>query len=209
MKNIINLLRFWELKIIIHKKKFNLLDVGCGNGSFVELAIKNGIKTLGVDKKHTTHPQIIYSSIEKLQLNKKFDVITMFHVIEHVDNPEFVLKKAYRLLKNDGWLVLELPLTTNLTEKFLQDKYFAYYDKTHKNLWSKNEWLRLINKCNFIVEKQGLTLYEFPLTIITTSFRQGIIKGIISLFIFLPLKVLTGFGFNDEIVRFYCVKIVQ
>lgn len=192
MKKIINLLRLWELKTIIRKNNFSLLDLGCGDGSFVELCIKKSINALGVDKK-------LGAPIENLRLNRKFDVITMFHVLEHVKNPTVVLKKVKSLLENNGLFIIELPLVGNLTERLLGKKYFAYYDQTHLRFFTKKRLINLLTENGFRIVKKGNTLYEFPFTVI----RNNLLFGWL---FFLPLKIMSILGFNDEIIRLYSIK---
>ncbi|PJE68974.1 hypothetical protein COU96_02320 [Candidatus Shapirobacteria bacterium CG10_big_fil_rev_8_21_14_0_10_38_14] len=204
-KFLINWLRFWELKFFIKRRKFSLLDLGCGDGSFLHLARQHGINALGVEKTPLPHPHIIVSSIKDLKLDKKFDVVVMFHVLEHLKNPEASLKQIMTLLKKDGILVIEVPLIGNFTEKFLQKDYFAYHDKSHVNFFTKNKLLSLLNKTGFVVKRKGCTLLEFPFTVLTSGFKKGIIKELTGLIFFLPLKLLSIFGFNDEIIRLYCV----
>lgn len=202
----INRLRLWETRGVVKKKRVSWLDLGCGDGELVRLITAQGNEAIGVDEKMETEKAgLIQSSIEGLTLQKKFDIVSMYHVLEHVKKPEKVLKRVKKWLKHDGILVIEVPLVGNWTEKFLGNHYFAYYDKTHGYFFTKEEFLRLVEESGFRVIKKGKTFYEFPFTVITTSFKESLLKGIISLLLFLPLKLLSLFGLNDEIIRLYCV----
>lgn len=199
----INYFRLLELKLVIKKNRFSLLDLGSGDSSFLKLAEKNNIKVLGVDKVPTNHPKVILSSIEDLKLEKKFEAVTMYHVLEHVQQPKKVLQKVKSFLKKDGFLVIEIPLVGNLTEKFLGEDYLAYQDKTHRHFFTKREIQSLLKKTGFQIIKKGITWYEFPFTIITTGFKKGIFWGILGLLLFFPLKIATLLGLNKEIIRLY------
>jgi SAM-dependent methyltransferase len=99
-----------------------LLDVGCGYGFFLELAIKKGWDVYGVEPcKHARQlaaAKGINNISEDLFSGKyedeMFDVITMFYVLEHLPDPMRYLKEINRILKPGGILLLRLPHTTPL-----------------------------------------------------------------------------------------------
>jgi len=199
--------RWQEISEGIDTENKNLLDVGCGDGNFVLMARKNGFEAWGIDKEpRISNKYISPAAIESFKTGKKYDLITVFHVLEHLKNPLASLSKLSGNLKNGGCLVFEVPLIGNLTEKFLKKEYFAYFDKTHVNLWKKQRWLQLIRKAGLTPVRQGLTGYEFPFAVISGGFRKGILWGVVGLVIFLPLKLLMLLGLNEEIVRIYCIK---
>jgi len=97
----------------IHTGK--LLDVGAGGGEFTYISSQLGFNSFGIE------PNIGYSNYAKKQyqanvktgtlddVDNKFDIITMFHVMEHIPNPINTFKKLYDLLNNDGYLLIEVP----------------------------------------------------------------------------------------------------
>lgn len=211
-KTLVNKHRLQELTKIVGRAKFSLLDLGCGDGGFVHLAHQVGIVAIGVDKKtgnttalHSTKVKewFIHSSIEDFRIRNKFDVVTLYHVLEHVEDSRKVLQKVRTLLKKNGILVLEVPLVGNLTENFLGKSYFAYHDPNHHHFFTKKELYHLLTEQDYRIINKGNTLYEFPLTVITTSFRRSLLHGILGLFVFLPLKLATLLGYNTEIIRLY------
>ena len=93
-----------------------LLDVGAGGGEFVYLASKNGFDAQGIE------PNVGYSSfardeysvnIKTLTLNElkadTVNIITLFHVFEHMANPQKVIEKLSCILMKDGYLLIEVP----------------------------------------------------------------------------------------------------
>jgi 2-polyprenyl-3-methyl-5-hydroxy-6-metoxy-1,4-benzoquinol methylase len=94
-----------------------LLDVGFGNGAFLKLAGEMGwnAEGIGFDPKavEVARSQGLnvrcVSVAELLERNEEYDVITVSHVIEHVQEPGVLLKNLYRLLKPGGFLWLETP----------------------------------------------------------------------------------------------------
>lgn len=98
-----------------------LLDVGCGNGSFMTAASKKNFDVWGLDfdyksvqaaKKHglqNIFAQSI-SQFKKFHPKMKFDVITFFEVLEHQDNPVTFITDVKRLLRKGGRIAGSVPL---------------------------------------------------------------------------------------------------
>ena len=92
-----------------------LLDVGAGGGEFTYVSSQLGFDSTGIE------PNIGYSNYARDQyqanvktgqladVDGKFDVITMFHVMEHIPDPIKTFKKLYDLLNEDGFLFIEVP----------------------------------------------------------------------------------------------------
>lgn len=92
-----------------------LLDVGAGGGEFVYLAGKLGFKSTGIE------PNIGYSEYanheygckvttgELNDITETYDIITMFHVFEHLPSPIKAFEKLHTLLNTNGKLFIEVP----------------------------------------------------------------------------------------------------
>lgn len=92
-----------------------LLDYGCGSGCFALLAKESGWNAVGVEpsmvgRKSTLNLGIeVYGGIEELPGGSYYDVVTMFHVLEHVSSLDNVLGLAHAILAESGLLVIEVP----------------------------------------------------------------------------------------------------
>ena len=93
-----------------------LLDVGCGNGFFLEFARRAGWSVVGVDfdegavkAARSRGMDIRHGGVDAIDPTERFDGITLGHVIEHVYDPIAVLKKCHHLLKPGGWIWLQTP----------------------------------------------------------------------------------------------------
>ena len=94
-----------------------LLDVGAGDGTFIGIAQRRGWNACGVEPARGRSsggrfntsgcPQLIRGTIEAIRPDRTFDVVTLWDVIEHVEDPEAVLRSARAHVKDTGWLVLE------------------------------------------------------------------------------------------------------
>lgn len=123
------------LKKHTKEKNVKLLDYGCGTGNFLNEAVKNGFKSIGFEpepvarekglkKKLTifsTHGQVIGHNTVKL------DVITLWHVLEHLHTFPVILDEFYTNLNPGGLLILALPMADS-TDAILYKKHWAGWD---------------------------------------------------------------------------------
>lgn len=112
---------YYKWAISLFTPDGTLLDIGCGEGVFVNYAIKNGFHAFGTDFSQdsidagrrlfgleTTYrcsPKEISTLTNILQ----FDAVTAFEVIEHLDRPKDFLAEVYPLLKQDGRIAVSVP----------------------------------------------------------------------------------------------------
>ena len=100
-------------------KGLNILDIGCGGGLLSEPITRLGAKVTAIDaskkniqvakfhaKKNSLKINYLCSSPEKLNLNKKFDVVLNMEIVEHVEDLNFFIKKSSNLLKKNGLMFI-------------------------------------------------------------------------------------------------------
>jgi len=100
-------------------KGLNILDIGCGGGLLSEPITRLGAKVTAIDaskkniqvakfhaKKNNLKINYLCSSPEKLDLNKKFDVVLNMEIVEHVEDLNFFIKKSSNLLKKNGLMFI-------------------------------------------------------------------------------------------------------
>ena len=101
-----------------NKKGTTLLDIACGDGLMTEIFSHYFEKVVGVDangthlaeaKKRLPTAEFYESLIEDLVLEEKFDTVTMLDLLEHVEDPVAVLKKAASFLSDGARLIIHVP----------------------------------------------------------------------------------------------------
>ena len=121
MENIKIREKLWRRRLNLvnkFKKPGSILDIGAGIGQFLYLAKDHFSETCGTEisksaietAKDMYSLDIIEGTIESINFSsKKFDNITLFHVLEHVEEPQAVLKKCNNILTESGILFIAVP----------------------------------------------------------------------------------------------------
>lgn len=134
----------------------NILDFGCGTGGFLNL-LKNKYNSYGVEMSDIYRNLLnndelkVYKSID--ELNIKFDIICLWHVFEHLDDPIGVLTQIRNYLKIDGIILIEVPHAEDiLMTRYnnLEFKKFNYWSE-HLILHTKESLKNFIEKSNLKV----------------------------------------------------------
>jgi SAM-dependent methyltransferase len=103
----------------------SVLDFGCGDGSFLEAAAAKGWKATGVEIKpehaRTRGIQVV-ESIEELA--STFDVITLWHSLEHVRSPRKTLELLLPRLAEDGHLIIAVPNLASVQAQVFSNRWF-------------------------------------------------------------------------------------
>lgn len=118
-----------EMAVRYLRPSDNVLDLGCGNGLVTRaLAARSDGRIVGIDvsgecirysQEHNGHPRIEYrqAAAEDLEFGQSFDLVAMFEVLEHVDDPPAVLRRVHDWLSPGGHLVLSTPNRTSLNRR--------------------------------------------------------------------------------------------
>ncbi len=134
-------------------KKGTLLDVGCGQGQYINSLSQNIIATgidLNIGKNNASN--IIKADFYNYKFTNKYDIITFWHSLEHFSNPKKTINKAIKLLKKGGKIIISIPNTNSLSFKLGKENWFHLdsprhlflpSDKNIKNLFPKNSQLKI------------------------------------------------------------------
>lgn len=148
----------WEFNEIskMIKKGMKIFEIGCGRGYFLNLASRKGAITFGIDinknaisfAREKFGLKNVYS--EKLEdflqnnAERNFDMVCMFHVIEHLKEPREIIKKIRKLLKPSGCICLSFPNPDRIELKLLKREYWDY-PPHHLTRWDKKSISYLLN----------------------------------------------------------------
>jgi 2-polyprenyl-3-methyl-5-hydroxy-6-metoxy-1,4-benzoquinol methylase len=137
------------------KNKKKILEIGAGQGQSVYLFDKEGysVEFIEPDKNNVMliNQKLgkdcgIIDTAENFQSDKKFEIIWMSHVLEHLTNPIMFFKNISKNLINDGILFIEVP---NCENPLVLDK--SIHKVPHTFHFSKSSLIKIVEKCNFKV----------------------------------------------------------
>ena len=152
-----------------HLKRVNahLLDIGCGTGYFLNAAKEKGFIVSGIEKDEKAREKAItrfgldvrnenaFFGLER----SSFDVVTLWHVLEHLEKLNESIEKMTEILTHDGTMVIALPNHRSYDAKRYKEKWAAY--DTPRHLWhfTPDTLERLLARHNLSVIKK----YRMPL----------------------------------------------
>lgn len=143
----------------------NVLDIGCGDGSFLALAKTVASKVVGVEPdkrwraKHKTLGLEVVPSLSDLPSGAIFDTVSMFHVLEHIPDPLQLLDNILTFLekksKGGGKLLVEVPSANDALLTLYENKAFSEF-----TYWSCHLFLYTPDTLQALMRKAGLLTLE-------------------------------------------------
>lgn len=167
-----------------------LLDVGCGTGYFLNFMKNSGFDVLGVEPDENARELGVKNfglevySPEKLLnegIDQKFGAITMWHVLEHVHEPDLYFQTYRKLLEDKGVLVIAVPNCSSYDARHYKD-YWAAYD-VPRHLWhfTPETIKKLGEKNGFeLIAKKRLPFDAFYCSLLSEKYKGNplfVIKG--------------------------------
>jgi 2-polyprenyl-3-methyl-5-hydroxy-6-metoxy-1,4-benzoquinol methylase len=136
-----------------------LLDVGCATGFFMEAAADAGFDVRGVEfstvaislARPDIRERIVRGDVNELLRNetKKFDVVTAFDIIEHVQNPANFLQELREILRPGGVLAISSPDTGHVLRYLMGSKWPMLQPLQHTVLFSRRSIAALLERSGF------------------------------------------------------------
>ncbi len=142
------------------------LDVGCGDGRYLRMFARRGLEKanihgieLNAETVQALRSDGFSASAVPVEEDRdlapdSFDLVTMFHVIEHVPDPRVVAEKIFSLLKPGGVFAVETPNLDALDARlFRRGRWGGYHIPRHWTIFSSDSICQLLREAGFVVER--------------------------------------------------------
>lgn len=184
MQSLYQLVKTWSLKkkvSLIEKQNKgvgSLLDIGAGTGDFLVAAKNNNWKVFGMEPNSSARNLakekglILESDINAFQ-NQKFDVVTLWHVLEHVPNLDEVVDQLSNLIKTGGTLIIAVPNFKSYDANYYKE-FWAAYD-VPRHLWHFSQTsIKKIFKSEFTHQKTLPMVFDsYYVSLLSEKYKTG------------------------------------
>lgn len=191
--------------------KGRILDIGAGTGDFLLECKNQNWDILGIEPNDKAKGIAVGKgikfgdTIEKLESNS-FDVITMWHVLEHVPDVEHQVAELKRLLKPSGTIIIAVPNFKSYDAKYYKEFWAAYDVPRHLWHFSKTAIEKLFDKQNMNLEDiKPMWFDSFYVSLLSEKYKSGKMNFITGFFIGLISNV-SGFFKKEFSSHIYVLK---
>lgn len=165
-----------------------LLDIGAGTGDFLVTAKSKEFKVTGIEVNEQARKRAEQKGISLLVnlddvAGKKFDVITLWHVLEHLPNLKSDLNKIENLLNPNGILVIAVPNYKSYDAKFYREFWAAYDAPRHLWHFSQNSITKLAGENFKLLKIKPMIFDSFYVSLLSAKYKTGNKFSIKALFI--------------------------
>lgn len=164
------------------QQKGEILDIGCATGQFLNYMAEHGWNATGIEPDNKTRARAISEYGLKVfpeeQLNSfdkaTFDIITMWHVLEHVSDLNGRMKQLKNLLKPQGTLIIAVPNCEAYDAKIYREFWAGYDLPRHLYHFSKSDMKLLVEKFGFtIVNVLPMKFDAFYVSLLSEKYKAG------------------------------------
>lgn len=159
-------------------KKVSIIDVGSGNLRFLQSLNEEKYSKYSIDINPTDSEGLDVKSIVG-DFNKhnfagqKFDMVTAWHVIEHIPEPTVFFQKLNFILNNKGIAVISTPLIDSLGYKIAKSKWYHLDAPRHIVLFNEKSLMDTSENFGFEILKVHKPIFEFPFDLLKSMIWSG------------------------------------
>ncbi len=156
----------------------NLLDIGAGTGDFLKEAKENSWNVFGIEPNKNARDLAFKKGIELKEnideyKNQSFDVITLWHVLEHLPNLDETTQKIEDLLKPNGVLIIAVPNYNSFDATYYKNFWAAFDAPRHLWHFSRNSMKRLFSKKLQLQKIEPMKYDSFYVSLLSEKNKTG------------------------------------
>lgn len=180
-----------KLQLINEQKNSlkKILDVGCGTGDFLAICKKNGWTTLGIEPNKKarnislTKKLVIKEKLDDVK-NEKFDIITLWHVLEHVPNLSEYINRLKELLTDNGTLIIAVPNFKSYDAEYYKQHWAAFDVPRHLWHFSKNSIQKIFKEYNMeLIKTVPMKFDSYYVSLLSEKYKNGKMNPLKAFFI--------------------------
>lgn len=175
-----NLTLRWKYKLVTDyfPKPGNIVDFGCGTGEFLNFMERKNWNVSGIEPNETARQkanQLLENKVSKDLLeisDKRFDAITLWHVLEHVHDLNNTLQKLKSLLSLNGHIIIAVPNPNSHDSKHYENSWAGYDVPRHLWHFTQSSMTALLNKNGLkVVEVRPMKLDSFYVSLLSEEYK--------------------------------------
>lgn len=159
--------------------KGSLLDIGAGTGDFLFTAKNDGWNVFGVEPNQSAKELAKTKTIDLISSTKNlkedsFDVISMWHVLEHVSDLEFQIKELNRLVKKGGHVIIAVPNFKSFDALHYKSNWAAFDVPRHLWHFSRSAIYKLFTEKGFSHQNTlPLKFDSYYVSLLSEKYKKG------------------------------------
>ena len=181
---------YYKYKIITKQTSTKrVLDYGCGSGHFLNYISLRGIEAMGIEKSNVAKKICldkglkVFSSIKGLS-ETKFDVVSLWHVLEHTSSPVKTISTLSTFLSPNGRFVVAVPNIQSIDSQVFKSEWAGLDVPRHIWHFTPKGLINLFKKEGFVlIEKRALILDAYYISLLSAKRRKFWMPWILSLFV--------------------------
>ncbi|WP_264560009.1 class I SAM-dependent methyltransferase [Flavobacterium sp. N2270] len=192
-------------------QKGTILDIGSGTGDFLMTAKNNGWNIKGLEpnlkaKQIAVSKGVVFEEDLESIADNSIDVITMWHVLEHVPNLDEQFTQLKRIVKPNGYIVIAVPNYKSFDAKYYKSFWAAYDAPRHLWHFSKTTIQKLAANYNLELEKvKPMWFDSFYVSLLSEKYKTGKMNFVKGFLIGLTSNVV-GIFKNEFSSHIYIIK---
>jgi 2-polyprenyl-3-methyl-5-hydroxy-6-metoxy-1,4-benzoquinol methylase len=165
--------------------KGSILDYGCGTGVFIKACKKDGWEIRGVEPSEKAREiaisetgELIASDLSEIQ-GEKFEIITLWHVLEHIHDLNETMNELVEMLSDEGTLIIAVPNADSHDAELYKENWAAYDVPRHLYHFTQPTMKRLLKKHKLnLQEVLPMKFDAYYVSMLSEKHREGKTKMI-------------------------------